>query len=341
MNWALIKDGFVFISGLSPQRLWNGALVMISYLWAKISKTPSMWAHPISISVEPTTSCNLRCPQCPSGLRSFSRPTGMLQGDLYQGLIDSIYKKTSYLTLYFQGEPYLNPDFLDMVKYARSKNMYVATSSNAHYLNLENSIKTIESGLNRLIISIDGITQETYAKYRIGGKLDKVFEATKNLMEARKITGKKGPLIIWQFIVFSHNEHELPEIKKIAKEFGVDYLQIKTAQVYDYETGNDLIPKNEKYARYKKDENQYAIKNKLLNHCWRLWHSCVVTWDGLIVPCCFDKDASHQLGDLKLSSFNHIWWGKKYIDFRSTILKGRANIDICKNCTEGTTVFAN
>jgi radical SAM protein with 4Fe4S-binding SPASM domain len=334
-----LKDGLNFVSKLTPRRLWNATKVVSSYFVSKVSKKPVHWGNPISISIEPTTSCNLRCPQCPSGLRSFSRPTGMLQGDLYKGILDDLGKDITYLILYFQGEPYLNTGFLDMVSYANKKKIYTATSTNAHYLNDENAKKTVESGLDRIIISIDGVTDETYKKYRVGGKLEKVFEGTKNLAKWKKELNSSTPHIIWQFIVFSHNEHEIPEIKRLAKEYGVDELGIKTAQIYDYQNGSELIPQNEEFSRYKKSDEGFSIKNSLLNHCWKLWHSCVITWDGLIVPCCFDKDATHQLGDLKFNRFNEVWRGDKYDNFRGQILKGRQNIDICKNCTEGTKVW--
>lgn len=335
-----LKDGLNFASKLTPRRLWNASKIVASYFASKITKKPIHWGNPISISIEPTTSCNLRCPQCPSGLRSFSRPTGMLQGDLYKGILDDLGKDIAYLILYFQGEPYLNTGFLDMVKYAHDKRIYTATSTNAHYLDDNNARKTVESGLDRIIISIDGVTDETYKKYRLGGKLEKVFEGTKNLAKWKKELNSPTPHIIWQFIVFSHNEHEIPEIKRLAKEYGVDELGIKTAQIYDYENGSELIPQEEKYSRYKKEAAGFTIKNSFINHCWKLWHSCVITWDGLVVPCCFDKDATHQLGDLKMSRFEQIWRGKKYENFRQQILKGRQNIDICKNCTEGTRVWS-
>ncbi|HYG15631.1 MAG TPA: radical SAM protein [Bacteroidia bacterium] len=334
-----LKDGLNFISKLTPRRLYNIVKVTVSYFVSKVTKKPVHWGNPISISIEPTTACNLRCPQCPSGLRAFSRPTGMLQGDLYKGVLDRLAPDLSYLILYFQGEPYLNTGFLDMVEYAHQKNIYTATSTNAHYLDDANARRTVESGLDRIIISIDGVTEETYKKYRIGGKLDKVLEGTRNLVKWKRELKSSTPHIIWQFIVFSHNEHEIPEVKRLSKEYGVDELGIKTAQVYDYETGSDLIPGNEEYSRYKKVAAGFSIKNALLNHCWKLWHSCVITWDGLVVPCCFDKDATHQLGDLKYAGFNEVWRGEKYVDFRQKVLKGRANIDICKNCTEGTAVW--
>ena len=97
----------------------------------------------------------------------------MLQNDFFTKTIDDIHKELLYLIFYFQGEPYLNPDFLKMVKYASDKNIYTATSTNAHYLNDEAAKKTVESGLDRLIISIDGTTQEVYQQYRVGGNLEK------------------------------------------------------------------------------------------------------------------------------------------------------------------------
>jgi radical SAM protein with 4Fe4S-binding SPASM domain len=263
----------------------------------------------------------------------------MLAPELNRKIIDELAGHLTYITYYFQGEPYLNPDFLDMVAYASQKKIYTATSTNAHYLSPENAKRTIESGLKRVIISLDGSTQETYKKYRIGGQLQKVLDGTRNLVDAKKKAGK-GPIIIWQFIVFGHNEHQINDMKALAKEHGVDKLVIKTAQIYDFEQNLDLLPTDEKYARYETTEGKVRIKNKLLNHCWRLWHNCVITWDGKVAPCCFDKDASHQFGDLNLSSFNDIWTSAQYNSFRHLVLKSRKNIDICQNCTEGTKIWA-
>lgn len=337
---AEIWDAWNFLSLWNPRRLWNAVLITSSYFVAKWSKRPVHWGMPVSFSIEPTTSCNLRCPQCPSGLRAFTRPTGMLQGDLYQKIVDDLAPTTPYLTLYFQGEPYLNKEFLEMVKYAGSKRIYTATSTNAHYLDSENARKTIESGLNRIIISIDGTQQESYAHYRVGGKLDKVLAGTKNLVAWKRKLNSNSTLIIWQFIVFKHNYHEIPAIKNLAKEFGVDKLLIKTAQVYDYESGQDWIPDDPRYSRYVQYAAGYAIKNTLPNQCWRLWSSCVVTWDGVVVPCCFDKDADFKMGNLKKFDFRRIWRGPTYDQFRKSILKGRKEIEICKNCSEGCKIWS-
>ena len=315
-------------------------LIYLSFYLTKYLKKPVQLGMPFSISFEPTTSCNLRCPECPSGLRSFTRPIGMLEQDFFQKTIDEISDKLIYLTFYFQGEPYLHKNFLEMVSYAKKKKIYTATSTNAHYLTDAMSKKTIESGLDRLIISIDGTTQETYQSYRVGGQLDKVIEGAKNIVHWKKEMQSKTPYIIFQFLVVKPNEHQIDDLKLLAKEIGVDEVILKTAQVYEYENGNELIPTIDKYSRYKKRNGKYTIKNELLNHCWKLWHSCVITWDGRIVPCCFDKDAQHQLGDLNEKSFKAIWQSSLYHSFRSRILTSRKQIDICTNCSEGTQVWA-
>src|SRR5436189_6336017 len=129
----------------------------------------------------------------------------MLDKKFFEGMIDELAPHLLYLIFYFQGEPYLNPAFLDMVQYASSKNIYTATSTNAHYLNDENARRTIESGLDRLIISIDGTTQEVYQQYRVGGQLNKVLEGAKNIVKWKKELKIRTPIIILQFLVVKPN----------------------------------------------------------------------------------------------------------------------------------------
>jgi len=334
------SDALNFISKLTVRRVANALQLWSSYQLSRLIRRPIHWGNPFSISIEPTTSCNLRCPECPSGLRAFTRPTGMLQTDFFRNTIDQLHRDLTYLVFYFQGEPYLNPDFLDMVKYAADKKIYTATSTNAHYLNDENAKRTIESGLDRLIISIDGTTQDVYQQYRVGGKLEKVIEGARNIVRWKKELKSKTPFIIFQFLVVKPNEHQIDEVQALGKEIGVDAVWLKTAQVYDYEQDpNGLIPTLDQYSRYKKTATGTRFKGNLTNSCWRLWQDPVITWDGLVAPCCFDKDATHQLGDLKAQSFAEIWRSPNYREFRKKLWSGRKQIDICSNCSEGTKVW--
>ncbi len=337
-----IKDAFELLRFLSFKKLWNASLLYWSYHLSRLTKKNFHRGLPLGISIEPTTSCNLRCPECPSGLRSFSRDTGNVKKEVYESILDELSPYLMHTFFYFQGEPYLSKDFLDMVIYARRKGIYTSTSTNAHYLNEETARKTVESGLSRLIISIDGTTQEAYEAYRKGGKLKKVIEGTRNIIKWKKELKSRTPHVIFQFLVVRQNEHQIPELYALAKELGVDEVKLKTAQVYDYENGNDLIPEQVQYSRYRKRaDGKYELKNKLLNECWKMWHSCVFTWDGKVVPCCFDKDAKHQLGDIKEQGFKEIWRSEHYRHFRNSLLVSRSEIDICKNCSEGTKVWAS
>ena len=336
-----LKDGLNLLSKLTATRVANATKIFSSYQYSRWRGIATIKGLPISIAIEPTTACNLRCPECPSGLRSFKRPTGMLDVDLFKGVIDQLAPSLNYLTFYFQGEPFLHPQFLEMVKYASDKGIYTATSTNAHFLKDDHAKAAVLSSLDRLIISIDGTTQDTYESYRVGGSLDKVVEGTKTILHWKKKLKSKTPHVVFQFLVVKPNEHQIPEVYKLAHELGVDQVVLKTAQIYDFKNGSHLIPDQDRYSRYRKNgDGSYAIKNKLENHCWKMWHSCVITWDGKVVPCCFDKDAQYALGDLTGNSFADVWHGKSYEAFRSTLLRSRSEVEICKNCTEGTKVWA-
>ena len=269
-----LQDSVNFARKITFYRMWNGLKVLSSFYVSRLLRRPVQWGYPVSISFEPTTSCNLRCPECPSGLRAFTRPTGMLQEDFFTKTINEIH-------------------------------------------------------------------QETYKQYRVGGNLEKVIAGAKNIVKWKKELNSKTPFIIFQFLVVKHNEHQIEDVKKLGKEVGVDQVRFKTAQVYDYiNDPNNLIPVNEKYSRYKKNKDgSFKSKNKMANHCWKLQHANVITWDGLVVPCCFDKDAQHRLGNLKNESFKEIWHNNNYKQFRSELMKSRKNIDICANCSEGTSVW--
>lgn len=336
----MIKDGLNFASKLSFKRVYNALLIIGSYIKSKLFKKASICGLPMALAFEPTTSCNLRCPECPSGLRSFTRDTGMLEKSLFESTIDELKDSLLYLTFYFQGEPYLHKNFLQMVAYAAKKKVYTATSTNAHYLSPQVAEETVRSGLDRLIISIDGTDQNTYKQYRVGGNLEKVIEGTKNIIAAKQKLKSSTPHIIFQFLVVKPNEHQLEEVKQLADDLKVDEVRFKTAQIYDYENGSDLIPTIEKYSRYKSNgDGTYSIKNKLINHCWKMWHSCVITWDGKVIPCCFDKDAHYRLGNLQEQSFKKAWHSDSYTNFRKNLINSRSEIEMCKNCTEGTPVW--
>jgi radical SAM protein with 4Fe4S-binding SPASM domain len=320
---------------MSFKKLGNYILLFFSFQVSRIFGKPMMWGYPTTLSIEPTTSCNLRCPECPSGLRSFSRPTGMLDEDLFKNIIDQSSDYLTYLHIYFQGEPFLHPRFLDMVAYADRQKVFTSTSTNAHYLNEKNVNAILDSGLKQLIVSMDGLTQEIYEDYRIGGNLEKVKSGLALLIQKRNESKQAFPRIVLQFLVTGKNEHQIPALKEWSKEVGVDELQLKTTQIYNFEHGSPLIPKDHRYSRYLPNaDGTWKLKKKIQNKCWRMWQGAVFTWDGRMLPCCFDKDGQHVMGKIHESGLKAIWNNAPYSLFRKQLLNDRSQIDICKNCTE-------
>jgi radical SAM protein with 4Fe4S-binding SPASM domain len=337
----------------SPALLWfrrslNFIRILSGYGISLATRSPLHTGMPLALSVEPTDLCNLRCPHCPAGRTELTRPKGMMTIDTFRMVLAQAAPGAAWLTLYFQGEPYLNPAFFSMVREARSRRMFCVTSTNGQFLDTENARNTVGSGLNRIIISLDGADQESYSTYRVGGEFGKVVSGIRNLVAAKQEMRSSLPEIVLQCLVLRSNEKELERIKQTGMELGADKIVFKTAQFYGFENGDELMPLEGKYSRYKAIRQQgneaprhqgtgspvYEIKNPLRNQCFRMWSSCVVTWDGKVVPCCFDKDAEHEMGDLKTGSLKEIWTGENYRNFRKSILRNRKSIEICRNCTQ-------
>ncbi len=336
------SDKINILKHLNVFRIWNLALLYLSYYWSKLVKKGKHLGKPFALSIEPTTACNLGCPECPSGLKQFTRDTGKISVSKHQDWLENLPKSVFYINYYFQGEPFLHPQFLELIYAAKKQRIYTATSTNAHFISAKKASEIVASGLDRLIISIDGLTQETYEAYRVHGQLSKVIEASKFLVEAKRKAQSSTPHLIFQFLVVKANEHQIPEVQRLAQEIGIDEVRFKTAQVYDFKHGNPLIPDNEKYSRYAKlKDGTYVFKYRGGDSCWRMWSSSVLTWDGKVVPCCFDKDAKHVLGSLENQTFQEIWNNKAYRSFRNAVFRNRNGIEICKNCAEGAKVWVD
>lgn len=321
---------------LSYSKIVNLFWIYSSYYFTLLSKKTIHKGEPWSLSVETGTFCNLSCLECPSGQKQFTRPTGVLSFENFKIIIDKQKKYLIWLILYFQGEPFLNKDFFRMVSYANSQNIFTSTSTNGHFLNSENAEKTVKSGLDRIIISLDGLDQTTYEKYRVGGSFNQVIQGIENLVQAKKSLKSTHPLVIVQFIVFKTNEHQINLLNKLKQDLKADKIELKTAQIYSKDDKNSLIPEEAKYSRYLQAENgEWIIKKKVPNKCNRMWRASVITWDGKVVPCCFDKDATYQMGNLLDDSFKTIKNNQSYSNFRGTVFSDRSSIEICNNCTEG------
>jgi len=317
------------------KRFFNSIGIISSFFISKILRKPIVWGMPISYSIEPTNHCNLKCPECPSGLGTLTRPLGLLKTENFKDWIDQIKDTGFYLQLFFQGEPYINKNLPEMIKYAQQNKIYVSISTNGHFINEQNIDNILESAPDKLIYSVDGLDEETYQNYRVGGTFAQVDKALRTLVQRKKQMNLKKPFIEFQFIVMKQNEHLLDKVKEYCKEVGVDKLVFKTMQITSYENALKFLPTNKKYRRYILENNSFRIKDEIKNHCFALWRTTVITWDGKVVPCCFDKDAEYTLGILNGKSVYEIWNSDIYNSFRQAVLSDRKKNKMCTNCTEG------
>ncbi|MGE5805906.1 MAG: radical SAM/SPASM domain-containing protein [Ignavibacteria bacterium] len=320
---------------LNAARTVNIIKVFTSFVISRFLDNPVVWGMPVSFSIEPTNYCNLRCPECPSGLGTLTRPLGFLDIENFKKFVDQVYRQSFYMQLYFQGEPFLHKDLLEMISYAQSRNVYISISTNGHFISGKNIEELFNNPPDKIIFSLDGLDEKSYQAYRIGGSFAKAESALRLLVQAKKKSNKKKPFIELQFLVMKQNEHFAEEVIEYGEKLGVDKITLKTMQVTSYENAINFLPENKKYRRYTLTENKFKIKSSLSNHCFLLWKTSVITWDGKVVPCCFDKDAQFQLGNVFDKEFKYIWKSVHYKEFRKKILTGRKNVEMCTNCTSG------
>ena len=321
---------------LSLYKLWNIIIVTLSFYLSRYFNKTIHWGNPVILMIEPTNYCNLKCPLCPSGNGMMTRDKGMMPLELFKNLIDST-KRSLYLAMFWnQGEPFLNKSLLKQVSYAHENNVATVISTNGHYIGNPHDAKNIiDSGLSELIVSLDGASEESYLKYRVGGDFQRVLSAIKFLSSEKKKSGALNPIIHLQFILFKHNQHEIERIGKMAFELGADKYSFKTAQVYTDSDAEKFLPTDSDMNRYDVIDGVRTLKANWSAGCKRIWYTAMVNWDGSIAPCCYDKDIDYNLGDANTVKLSEVWDGDNFNQFRNTVLKERNSIEMCRNCTEG------
>ncbi|MBR4497727.1 MAG: SPASM domain-containing protein [Bacteroidales bacterium] len=320
------------LKSLSFQRLWNLCVLYVSYCASRIWGNHVCKGMPAFISIEPTNICNLQCPECPTGNKSSIVPKGKIQLKLCKTLIPQIKQSVLFANLYFQGEPFVNESIIEIIKLAEDANIPTSISSNAHFITPQNADEIVKSGLTKLIISLDGYNQESYEKYRRNGSFQKVLDGMKAIQEAKKRQKSHFPLVELQCLLFKHTETHTDEIRAIGKLYGADIVAFKTAQFYDAQN-IDMLPSN-KNSRYSVTNGTLNIKKELKNRCWKMWSSCIIAWNGNVLPCCFDKNHTFAFGSLDSKNLEQIWHSEAYNSFRKTVHTNRKQIKMCQNCSE-------
>ena len=295
-------------------------------------KAESDLGLPVHLTVEPTNICNLRCPVCETGAGILNRPKGHMSLDTFKKVLDEVGEQVNTLLFYYMGEPFLNREAYDMIRYATDRGIYVSACTNGETLDMDG---LVESSLSEISFQIGGMTQETHEIYRVGGNLSKTMDNLAKAIEM-KAKGLIDTKIQVGFIVMNHNEHEVEQAKRELKEMGADEVLAISPCVRTIEQGDEFMPTEDKYWIYDReafDKGTLVPKKVPHNRCWWIYYSTVVLWDGKVVPCCRDTCGDHIMGNLLEQDMNEIWNGEKYRSFRYAISVQQRKLPLCRLCS--------
>ena len=329
----VFADSLRLLRRLTPRKALNYLKIQGGYYYSRMSGKARVWAHPFSVSAETAAVCNLRCPECIAGQGQTRREHSRMELSMFQKVLSAHASHAFYANLYFQGEPFLNPYLEEMIAHADACGYYTSLSTNGHFLEVQRCRGVVNAGLDRMIISLDGLTEESYNFYRVGGRQQRVLTGIRNLAAVRRELGVRHPMIEIQFLVNSRNIHELPGLKQFARELGADKLSLKRMQVYGDEGADKFLPDDPRYNRYIATQGgrkgMQALKG---GPCYRLWSHAVYTSDGMLVPCCYDKVPEFPLGGLEQKKPEALWFAPGMNAFRQQVMDRRGDISICCNC---------
>lgn len=291
--------------------------------------------RPVSITIEPTNICNLRCPICETGSGKLKRKQGKMTYEDFVKIMDKIGPSANCLLFYYMGEPFLNKDAYRMIRYAREMGLYVTTCTNGDLID-PNAL--YESGINHISFQIGGITQKTHEVYRVNSNLSKIFKNIESYLDLIQRYGKRDGEheVELGLIVMKQNESEIDNFLKLGKELGVMATLINPC-VRSLEQANNFLPECETYWLYNKEvfkeRGDFVVKRYFpWNSCPWIYYNITIQVDGNVVPCCRDAQGDYVLGNLLTESLEDVWNGKRFREWRFRLRRVGDPHPLCRLC---------
>lgn len=307
----------------------------------RLLRRTRLHGRPYYYFIDPCNVCNLRCPLCPTGTGELKRKQGMMSLAEYQVILDKISPYAVEVSLHNWGEPLLNKDIFKIIRSTADRNIATNMSSNLSVERANLGEELVRSGLEYLIVSLDGVTQDVYQSYRVRGKLDLVFENLRSIVEAKRRLGSSTPVIEWQFLVFKHNEHQMAHARTLAEEIGVDHLRFRSPglpynSINDEALGEKWMPTDP--AFWDLHPSRLNRQGYLWDEpCYYLYRSMTVNPGGGVAACCIVYREQQDFGCLLHTDLDEIWNNRQYQASRA--LFGRQPTQRARTICDGCYLF--
>jgi MoaA/NifB/PqqE/SkfB family radical SAM enzyme len=331
---VLAQEGVEFHCTLTEARARNMALQAASHELRPHREI----SVPHIVHVGLTTYCNLRCPACPTGNSGLGRAAEHLKLEAYERMLDEIGDRLMMLLFWDWGEPLMHPRICDFISRASRQDIFSLISTNGLVACSEKQLdRLIGSGLSYIIVCVDGATQESYEKYRIGGVLSRVLKTIERLV---KLRGESAyPVIEFRSLATRYNENEFPALLRMAQDTGADIFSVKSLRPYDYrghDVDGELAPMTDRFARYRYGEagrRDASSRNweKGPLRCAKPLFAPTLNSDGQLAFCSYVQDEADFFGDLNERKFSEIWNDPETLARKANYLEN-GGVAACDSC---------
>lgn len=334
-NYFLRLYSRMFWHYSTPRKIVN---ILHNLLEQKQLKT-NLYSFPFIAQIDPSNICPLHCPLCPTGMRERGRKGGLMTFDVFKKITDELFPYLFFVRLSNRGEPFTNSDIFRMIKYFHQRRVGVVTSTNLMPLRDGDPEALVTSGLDWLIVAIDGVTQGVYEKYRVGGDLKKAFFFLERIIELKKKFKTNTPVVEWQYVLGKHNSTEREKAVQKARKTGVDLINfIDCVDMFSY---------SRMQLRDKEEYHDFVIDNTVGSPvgrtCSWLYSRAVINWDGTVQPCCSLDLKEGVFGDVKKESFKTIWQNENFQNARKLFVTNifREEKVVCDHCLFVRQIYQN
>jgi len=282
-------------------------------------------ALPRSARLDISTHCQLKCPSCPTaaGLIAEQLGAGFTDATQFEKFV-RVNPQIAHIELSNWGEVLLNPDFpaITAIAFRHHVALTIGNGVNLNTAKAEALEALVRDKIRLITCSIDGASQPTYEQYRKGGNFDRVIANVKSINEFKKKYKSRFPILLWQYVVFEHNKHELEMARSLAQSLGMEfYAKIS----WD----SELAPAEANKELYQEQTNKAYMQGYI---CKQLFSSPQINWDGRLLGCCVNSWGNY--GNLHDNPLAELWNGERLTYARSMLLgqaESRADVP-CSTC---------